>query len=88
MARFSISRLAGKRRILSATTHPWPLGKTMRGAGLGRYDLTGLDGVAQMVLRADAVGSGMIRVQVNLPYDGEVHTQAVTGPLVEISVNP
>ena len=41
-----------------------------------------------MVLRADAEGSGTLRVQVNLPYDSEVHTKAVTGPLVEISVLP
>jgi hypothetical protein len=51
--------------------------------------LTALNGVAQMVVRAD--GSGTILVQVDLPYDPEVHTRLV--PLtpdanVEINVGP
>ena len=54
-------------------------------SGSGRYDLTALDGVAQMVVRAD--GSGTILVQVDLPYDPEVHTQQVIGPEVQIIVN-
>jgi hypothetical protein len=58
-------------------------------SGSGRYDLTALNGVAQMVVRAD--GSGTILVQVDLPYDPEVHTRLV--PLtpdanVEINVGP
>jgi len=55
-------------------------------SGSGRYDLTALDGVAQLVVRAD--GSGTILVQVDLPYDPEVHTQAVPGPEVQINVGP
>jgi hypothetical protein len=58
-------------------------------SGPGRYDLTALNGVAQMVVRAD--GSGTILVQVDLPYDPEVHTQALAltpDPTVEIIVGP
>jgi hypothetical protein len=45
--------------------------------------------VAQLVVRAD--GSGTILVQVNLPYDPEVHTMPVPltpDPNVEINVSP
>jgi len=55
-------------------------------SGSGRYDLTALDGVAQMVVRADAAGT--ILVHVELPYDGEVHTRQVTMPDVPIDVLP
>jgi hypothetical protein len=58
-------------------------------SGAGRYDLTALNGVAQMVVRAD--GSGTILVQVDLPYDPEVHTRLVPltpDPNVEIIVGP
>jgi len=55
-------------------------------SGGGRYDLTAVDGVAQMVVRADGVGSLAIRVE--LPYDGEVHTRSVTlSPDVTIEVS-
>jgi hypothetical protein len=59
-------------------------------SGSGRYDLTALDGVAQLVVRADGSGTP-IRVQVALPYDSEVHTQPVpltSDPNVEIIVGP
>jgi hypothetical protein len=58
-------------------------------SGPGRYDLTALDGVAQLVVRAD--GSGTILVEVKLPYDPEVHTRLVPltpDPNVEIIVGP
>jgi hypothetical protein len=58
-------------------------------SGSGRHDLTALDGVAQMVVRAD--GSGTILVEVKLPYDPEVHTRPLDltpDPNVEINVNP
>jgi hypothetical protein len=51
--------------------------------------LTALDGVAQLVVRAD--GSGAILVQVDLPYDSEVHTKPLPltpDPTVEINVVP
>jgi hypothetical protein len=49
-----------------------------------------LDGVAQLVVRADGSGTP-IRVQVDLPYDPEVHTRLVPltpDPNVEIIVGP
>jgi hypothetical protein len=49
--------------------------------------LTALNGVAQLVVRAD--GSGTILVQVELPYDPEVHTrQVILSPDIQINVNP
>ena len=47
---------------------PYPAGS--------RWDITDLNGQARMTLRADATGP--IRVQVQLPYDGVVHTREVT----------
>jgi hypothetical protein len=58
-------------------------------SGPGRYDLTALDGVAQLVVRVD--GTESILVQVDLPYDPEVHTQPLAltpGPTVTINVLP
>jgi hypothetical protein len=45
-----------------------------------------LDGVAQLVVRADAAGT--ILVEVKLPYDSEVHTRPLTMPAVQINVGP
>ena len=56
-------------------------------SGSGRYDLTALDGVAQMVVRAEGAGAPIV-VQVELPYDSEVHTQPLTMPAVQIEVLP
>jgi len=56
-------------------------------SGSGRYDLTALDGVAQLVVRVD--GTESILVEVALPYDPEVHTQALAltpDPTVQINV--
>jgi hypothetical protein len=44
----------------------------------GRYDLTDLNGEARMVLRVDAAGA--IEVEVELPYDSEVHTRQLFLP--------
>jgi hypothetical protein len=55
-------------------------------SGSGRYDLTALDGVAQMVVRADGSGTPIV-VHTELPYDSEVHTRNVIGPEIQINVN-
>ena len=52
-----------------------------------RWDLTALDGIAQMVVRADAAGP--IVIHTELPYDGDVHTrQVILSPDIQINVNP
>ena len=51
----------------------------------GRYDLTALDGVAQLVVRVDGSETPIV-VQVSLPGDAVAHTLELTGLEVEINV--